>query len=282
MPDAKSPSTVAPRGTSPRVRRSRTARQDDAVATENFFRDLVWGLRNGLLAILRDGTVTVMNDVAYQILGLERRPSDIGKPFKEVLQNQQEVCRIVASAFELSHLPNRAEMRLKNTRQGDWLHAVAGPEQPRRDHRRCAVLQGSDPGRTARGARAAARSAGGARGNGGGDRPRSQEPSGRHRGDGRDPEAAAGGVARCAVDPGGHHQGSQDGQRDRAGGARLRPADPVAGREHLDRGCHPRRGFAGGGPRATRRCPDHGRVSRPPARRFRETRTSCGRSSRIC
>jgi signal transduction histidine kinase len=115
MPDAKSRSTAAPRGTGPRVRRSRTAGRDDAVATENFFRDLVWGLRNGLLAILRDGTVTVMNDVAYQILGLERRASDIGKPFKEVLQNQQEVCRIVASAFELSHLPNRAEMRLKNT-----------------------------------------------------------------------------------------------------------------------------------------------------------------------
>ena len=90
-------------------------RKDEAGATDGFFRDLVWGLRNGLLAIRRDGTVTVMNDVAYQILGLERRPSDIGKPFKEVLQNQQEVCRIVASAFELSHLPNRAEMRLKNT-----------------------------------------------------------------------------------------------------------------------------------------------------------------------
>ena len=115
MPDAKTSSTLAPRGTTPRARRSRAALQDDAGATESFFRDLVWGLRNGLLAILRDGTVTVMNDVAYQILGVERRPSDIGRPFKEVLQNQQEVCRIVASAFELSHLPNRAEMRLKNT-----------------------------------------------------------------------------------------------------------------------------------------------------------------------
>jgi signal transduction histidine kinase len=114
MPDAKSSSTLAPRATQ-RARRTRAAVRDDGGATESFFRDLVWGLRNGLLAILRDGTVTVMNDVAYQILGLERRPSDIGKPFKEVLQNQQEVCRIVASAFELSHLPNRAEMRLKNT-----------------------------------------------------------------------------------------------------------------------------------------------------------------------
>jgi signal transduction histidine kinase len=115
MADAKSSPTIAPRGTTPRTRRTRAALQDDAGGTESFFRDLVWGLRNGLLAILRDGTVTVMNDVAYQILALERRPSDIGKPFKEVLQNQQEVCRIVASAFELSHLPNRAEMRLKNT-----------------------------------------------------------------------------------------------------------------------------------------------------------------------
>jgi signal transduction histidine kinase len=115
MPDPKPSSTVAPRRAPVRPRRTRATRQDDAGATEGFFRDLVWGLRNGLLAILRDGTVTVMNDVAYQILGLERTPSDVGKPFKEVLQNQQEVCRIVASAFELSHLPNRAEMRLKNT-----------------------------------------------------------------------------------------------------------------------------------------------------------------------
>ena len=116
MPDdAKSTSTVATRRATVRPRRSRAIRAEDGGPTECFFRDLVWGLRNGLLAILRDGTVTVMNDVAYQILGLERRPSDIGKPFKEVLQNQQEVCRIVASAFELSHLPNRAEMRLKNT-----------------------------------------------------------------------------------------------------------------------------------------------------------------------
>ena len=75
----------------------------------------MWSLRNGVLAVTRDGTVTVMNDVAYQILGLERQPSDIGKPFSEVLKSQQDVCRIVASAFELSHLPNRAELRLKST-----------------------------------------------------------------------------------------------------------------------------------------------------------------------
>jgi two-component system nitrogen regulation sensor histidine kinase GlnL len=85
------------------------------VATDGFFRDLVWSLRNGVLAVTRDGTVTVMNAVAYQILGLKRRPSDIGKPFKVVLRSQQDVCRIVAAAFELSHLPNRAELRLKSS-----------------------------------------------------------------------------------------------------------------------------------------------------------------------
>ena len=115
MPETKSASKAATRSTAPRARTGAASRGVNAGATDSFFRDLVWGLRNGLIAVLRDGTVTVMNDVAYQILGLEKRPSDIGKPFKEVLHSQQDVSRIVAGAFELSHLPNRAEMRLKNT-----------------------------------------------------------------------------------------------------------------------------------------------------------------------
>jgi len=115
MSDAKpSSSPVAP-GAAPRPRTVRAARRGNKVATDKFFRDLVWSLRNGVLAVTRDGTVTVMNDVAYQILGLKRRPADIGTPFKDVLQNQPDICRIVANAFELSHLPNRAELRLKNT-----------------------------------------------------------------------------------------------------------------------------------------------------------------------
>ena len=113
MPDTKPVARSAAQGsaTARPVRRTRRT----AAAGDTFFRDLVWGLRNGLLAIRRDGTVTVMNDVAYQILGLEKRDSDIGQSFKDVLQHQPDVCRIVGSAFELSHLPNRAEMRLKNT-----------------------------------------------------------------------------------------------------------------------------------------------------------------------
>ena len=111
MSDAKTPSRLAATAT----RTVRTRRPASKGATDKFFRDLVWSLRNGVLAVTRDGTVTVMNDVAYQILGLKRHPADIGTPFKDVLQHQPEICRIVANAFELSHLPNRAELRLKNT-----------------------------------------------------------------------------------------------------------------------------------------------------------------------
>src|ERR671911_338335 len=97
MSDANTPSRLAGRATATRT--PRTTRPGSKVATDKFFRDLVWSLRNGVLAVTRDGTVTVMNDVAYQILGLQRRPSDLGKPYTEVLKNQQEVSRIVAGAF---------------------------------------------------------------------------------------------------------------------------------------------------------------------------------------
>ena len=56
-----------------------------------------------------------MNDIAYRILGLPPRRSDIGRPFTEVLKEQPDVSRIVAGAFDLPHLPNRAELRLKST-----------------------------------------------------------------------------------------------------------------------------------------------------------------------
>jgi signal transduction histidine kinase len=87
----------------------------DEVAPTSFYRDLVWTLRNGVLAITRDGRVAVMNDVAYRILGLKPQAGDIGQPYARVLQEQPELARIIAGAFDLSHLPNRAELRLKST-----------------------------------------------------------------------------------------------------------------------------------------------------------------------
>jgi signal transduction histidine kinase len=93
---------------------SKPGPSDNAVAA-GFYRDLVWNLRNGVLAVTRDGRIAVMNEVAYRILGLPPRTTDIGRPFTQVLKDQPDVSRIVAGAFELSHLPNRAELRLKST-----------------------------------------------------------------------------------------------------------------------------------------------------------------------
>ena len=56
-----------------------------------------------------------MNEVAYRILGLPQRTTDIGLPFAQVLKDRPDVWRIITGAFDLSHLPNRAELRVKST-----------------------------------------------------------------------------------------------------------------------------------------------------------------------
>src|ERR671936_522508 len=71
-------------------------------------------MRNGVIAFRRDGTLALMNDEAYRIFDLERQPGDLGRPFAEVLRERPAVIRVLSSAFELSHLPNRAELRLKD------------------------------------------------------------------------------------------------------------------------------------------------------------------------
>ena len=72
-------------------------------------------MRNGALAITRDGRIAVINDEAYRIFGLTRRDDDIGRPFSDVLAGLPDIIRLLAGAFELTLLPNRAELRLKST-----------------------------------------------------------------------------------------------------------------------------------------------------------------------
>ena len=99
----------------PRARKTGAPKAEPQVVPDGFYRDMVWNLRNGVVAVTRDGRVAVMNDNAYRILGLKPRAKDIGRHFSEVLKDAPDVLRMVASAFDLSHLPNRAEMRLKHT-----------------------------------------------------------------------------------------------------------------------------------------------------------------------
>jgi signal transduction histidine kinase len=81
---------------------------------DRFFRHIVSSMRNGVIAFRRDGTLALMNDEAYRIFGLKPSPADTGRSFADVLGGCPEILRVLAGAFELSHLPNRAELRLKD------------------------------------------------------------------------------------------------------------------------------------------------------------------------
>ena len=72
-------------------------------------------MRNGVLAITRDGNVAEINAEAARIFQLKRSPQMVGRHFSEVLAKHPDMVRVLHSAFELSHLPNRAELRLKTT-----------------------------------------------------------------------------------------------------------------------------------------------------------------------
>jgi signal transduction histidine kinase len=78
-----------------------------------FFRHIVSGMRNAVLAITRDGRLALINDNAYRVFGIEPRPDDLGQPVSVVLKDHPDVVRVLVGAFDLHHLPNRVEMRLK-------------------------------------------------------------------------------------------------------------------------------------------------------------------------
>ena len=70
---------------------------------------------NGVLAIQPDGSIAAINDVACRVLGLQPDPDDVGRPFSRVLATVPEIAQILSAAFDLSYLPNRAELRLRKS-----------------------------------------------------------------------------------------------------------------------------------------------------------------------
>ena len=109
--------TSKPKPGAARARVRRTAVNGASVdgLGDRFFRQMVFNLRNGVLAITREGRIAVINEIAYRVLGMKTRTNDIGRHFSDVLREVPDLIRIIAGAFELSHLPNRAELRLKHT-----------------------------------------------------------------------------------------------------------------------------------------------------------------------
>jgi signal transduction histidine kinase len=81
---------------------------------DRFFRRLVSSMRNGVIAIHRNGALALMNDEAYRIFALTRGADDVGRSSAELFRQRPELVRVLCAAFEMTTLPNRAELRLKD------------------------------------------------------------------------------------------------------------------------------------------------------------------------
>jgi len=113
MPHRENTRPVRPLSAGVPVERRRKPRAQ-STPDDRFFRYLVSNMRNAVLAFRRDGTIALMNDEAYRIFGLKKSDGDLGRTYADVLRERPAVIRVLSGAFELSHLPNRAELRLKD------------------------------------------------------------------------------------------------------------------------------------------------------------------------
>src|SRR5688500_5413817 len=100
-------------GRSVAARRGGGTRTPGAGMNDAFFRHIVSGMRNAVLAMTRDGRLALINDEAYRVFGITRHPDDLGQPVATVLKAHPDVVRVLTGVFDLHHLPNRVEMRLK-------------------------------------------------------------------------------------------------------------------------------------------------------------------------
>src|SRR5688572_20081680 len=104
------------------VRARRMAETDgpDSIAAKGaaeiddmFLRHMVAGMRNGVLALTRDGKLALINREAYNIFDIAPQDDDLGRPIAEVLQAHPEVVRVLNTVFDVHLLANRAELRLR-------------------------------------------------------------------------------------------------------------------------------------------------------------------------
>jgi signal transduction histidine kinase len=100
-------------GRRPSEVRPRQRNRRPQAPNEVFFRYLVAGMRNGVLAFTRDGRLALINAEACRIFGIIPRRTNFGRPVAELLRKHPEVVRLLNGVFDLHLLPNRAELRLR-------------------------------------------------------------------------------------------------------------------------------------------------------------------------
>jgi signal transduction histidine kinase len=71
-------------------------------------------MRNGVIAIRRDGSLLLVNEEACRIFEITCQPDDIGRHFGDVFRPRPDLVRVLSGSFEMTTLPNRAELRLKD------------------------------------------------------------------------------------------------------------------------------------------------------------------------
>ena len=82
---------------------------------EAFYQNVMHSLRNGVIAIWRDGSIAVVNDAAYRILGMPADEAHLGQNYRDVLGADHDLANVLALAFTEEELPNRAELRLRSS-----------------------------------------------------------------------------------------------------------------------------------------------------------------------
>src|SRR4051794_30280080 len=81
-----------------------TARETErrgATLDDRFFRHIVSSMRNGVIAIHRDGTIALMNREAYRIFSLPVASTDIGRPVSDVFRDRPDIVRVLSASFEM-------------------------------------------------------------------------------------------------------------------------------------------------------------------------------------
>jgi signal transduction histidine kinase len=99
-------------GTGPRAS-DPASPEDPREVGDAFYRSLIDGMRCGVLIISRGGRLVKVNELGSQILDLPEVTGP-GTPVEEVLQEHPQLAQILRESFNMSNLPNRAEMDLRS------------------------------------------------------------------------------------------------------------------------------------------------------------------------
>ncbi len=103
-----------------------------AAPDTTFLRGLLSGIRCGVMAIDRRGSLVLINHHGCEILGLAQAPP-AGTPIELALADHPNLVRVLGEAFDMVTLPNRAELdlgpkRREGTRIGFTVSHVRGDD----------------------------------------------------------------------------------------------------------------------------------------------------------